>query len=189
MAKYKKIICLCAALCLVLCACSTSSEGNKFTSDFHVRSKYKNQEVFTEAEQKAGVEELRKYRAEFPDQEGDDYYLSQPYPILNADERKFDCFLFQNNRCVGILAYGKVGLSYASSFSFFSEGGELPELAEWLADGTEFVLITDGMRLWFVSEKLSFPWNLKALAGPEVTWAEEYAPYRQALSLTKLEWE
>ena len=187
-----RIILFCVLLCLLCCHCVRQEEQPQeggFTSDFAVKPCWENKSLFTEEDEAAAAKQIRQFvRLACPEQinETDKFYLSQPYPLLNLGSKKYDVFLFKEERCIGIMSLSKINGEYTGSFSGPLAEEDFPELTEWLSEEKAFVLLTDGMRLWLVSEKESFSWNLKDLQGPAVTWKEEYAPYGQALRLTEI---
>ena len=135
------------------------------------------------------MELIIKFRSEWPtlsEQEGENssYSLSQPYPILNLHEPSvLNAFLFCGKICVGMLSFSNIKGQYSGSFI----AGEIPEMTRYLEEETKFVLISDGMRLWFITEQESIPWNLKEMnTGIIPLWQEAYAPYQEVLELTEI---
>lgn len=183
---------ICSWLCLLCCSCARQREQPKedgFTSDFEVKNCWKEKTVITKEDYNTAAKLVCRFVLQTcPEQicETETYYLSQPYPFLNLDERKYDVFLFNGERCIGILTLSENNGKYEGSFTGPLDEKDISELSEWLLGEKAFVLLTDGMRLWFVSEKESFPWNLKELEGPTISWKEEYAPFVQVLKLTEI---
>ena len=166
-----------------------TSPGGDLIDDFGVARCFQNGPAVTDEDKEKAMELIRTFRSQWPalpEQEGESssYSLSQPYPILNLDEPgSLNAFLFCGKTCVGMLSFSIIGGQYSAGFT----AGEIPEMTRYLAEGTKFVQISDGMRLWFVSEQESIPWNLKDLqAGQVPVWQETYAPYQEALELTEI---
>ena len=166
-----------------------TSPGGDLIDDFDVAGRFQTGPVVTEEDKARAMELIRKFRSQWPalpGQEGESssYFLSQPYPFLNLGEPgSLNAFLFCGKTCVGMLSFSNIGGQYSAGFT----AGEIPEMTRYLAEGTKFVQISDGMRLWFVSEQESIPWNLKELkAGQIPVWQEAYAPYQEALELTEI---
>ena len=59
-------------------------------------------------------------------------------------------------------------------------------MTRFFAEDIPFVQISDGMRLWFVTEEGSYPWNMKDSAGEGMPWLKEYEPLMQRIQLTRL---
>ena len=166
-----------------------TSPGGDLIDDIGVSGRFQTGPAVTEEEKAQAMELIRKFRSQWPalpGQEGESssYSLSQPYPILNLDEPgSLNAFLFCGKTCVGMLSFSNIGGQYSGGFT----AGEIPEMTRYLAEGTKFVQISDGMRLWFVSEQESIPWNLKELnTGITPVWQEAYDAYQEALELTEI---
>ena len=166
-----------------------TSPGGDLIDDFGVSGRFQTGPAVTEEDKAKAMELIKKFRSVWPalpGQEGESSYysLSQPYPILNLDKpSSLNAFLFCGKTCVGMLSFSNIGGQYSGGFT----AGEIPEMTRYLAEGTKFVQISDGMRLWFVSEQESVSWNLKDMqAGQTPVWQEAYAPYQEALELTEI---
>ena len=205
-----RVVCFTVLLCLICAGCSGCGMGahNKSTGyektedasltdssehlpgetlifDFGVNPCFQTGEMYTEEDEKASLELIRTFRASFAEAktEEDGFCLSQPFPVLNLNGEVLDAFLFLDGRCVGILSFGATAGEYTGSFV----EGEIPELTRFLSDNRSFVLISDGMRLWIVSEQESCPLNLQSMNSPNVQWTDDYMPFSQKLRLTEIE--
>ena len=159
--------------------------GETMIFDFGVNPCFQTGKMYTEEDEKASLELIRTFRASFAETKTEEngYCLSQPFPVLNLNGEVLDAFLFLDGRCVGVLSFSATSGEYTGAFV----EGETPELTRFLSDSRSFVLISDGMRLWIVSEQESCPLNLQSMNGPNVPWTDDYMPFSQKLRLTEIE--
>lgn len=205
MRRFTGMLLLMILICTMCCSCSPNSthpmtEGKNeeektshsseseilaqedvVLHDFHVSACFSDGLNISDEDIEASFNLARQFLQ--MDERGDEkYYISQPYPILNLEWKALNAFVFDKEGCVGVLSFRKVENEYSGSFA----EGEIPDLTRFYKEKTAFVTISDGMRLWFISEDESRPYNLEQTVTETIPWLEEYTACLQEIGLTEL---
>lgn len=161
----------------------TVAAGDYIITDFSVCAEIKEGGLVTREERAAALEQVRRYIGiGINATAAANVSVSQPFALLNHGSAGRTVFVFQGEKCIGIVAISQSYGEFVSSFTPL----ESENIEKCLKEKTPLVLITDGMRLWGVTEANSFPLNLTESAGDGMKWMAEYELYQEAITLTTL---
>ena len=162
---------------------TTMAAGDYIITNFSVKTELKDCNPVTLEEQAAILEHIRQYIGiGISENTATNLYISQSFPLLNLASTKRDIFVFQDKKCIGIVAVNRWNDKLVSSFTPLDSD----LINNCLKERTPLVLISDGMRLWVVTETNSFPLNLIESARDNVKWITDYEPFQEVITLTAL---